>query len=171
MTITYLELAGDWEEFDVVLANLLTEEWDDSNTNSKTPEIKHSGNSATNRRAGPTRKKHTDQIRLKITGERNDTENSDSSRTHNRKATLLEIKIETDNNVKAGMYKREIDRILSEAHPNSGTRILKVDNTNSPILYFDPVTPDWTVNIPDVVNTGIVLYSGLLSLEWAMERS
>lgn len=171
MTITYLELSGDWEDVDVVLGNLIDEDWDSSNTNSKKPEIEYPSSGYGDRSAGPTRKGRKDQVRLKIVNEVNDSDNSDSSKTHNRKVTTVEIAIETDDTTKAESYQREIDRILAEAHPNSSTRILKVDNSNSHILYLSPITPDWIKNVPDVVNHGTVLYAGLIDVEWAFERS
>lgn len=171
MTVTYLALSGNWEDIDVIVANLLNEDWVAANTNNKEPEIRSGGSSPTNRRAGPTRKNHTDQVRVKTVGHNNDEENSDSSKTHNRMSTNLEIKIETDNKNKAESYMREINRILLEAHPNSGVRILKVDNAASQILYFSPPMPNWTTNIPDVLNTGKVIFSGMIAVEWAVERS
>lgn len=171
MTISYLALAGNWEDIDVIIANLLDEQWNSANTNSKEPEIRDGGSSASTRRAGPTKKTHTDQVRIKTVNHLNDEENSDTSRTHNRMKTTLEIKIQTDNKNKAESYMREINRILAEAHPNAGTRIDKVNDHDSQILYFSPPIPNWTTGIPDVLNTGTVIFSGIIGVEWAYERS
>ncbi len=172
MTITYVSLVGTFEEIDEVIRYNLENNWSSANTNSKTPDF--SSATSINQTYAWIGKS---SYKINAVVVNTDTaypilEERAIGDTLQGMEQLIFIDVWAKDKIGLGLNMREIDRILWEANPNSGTRINKSDTTASHIHRFEPPTITWDIErIANPTTKTVPHASGTLAVRWYKRKS
>lgn len=136
MTVTYSHLAGTFENTDKVIAYNIEQNWTNGNTDSTIPRFENGTDEPDYRaqfdRAFPNAVL-VNTIDLDFT-ENDDEVNSDT--VHSVKEEIL-VTIIAESRKMRVLMENEVNRILWELAPNTATRVVKSDTTNSHIDRFE----------------------------------
>ena len=137
MAITEINLVGGWENFDLTIANLLETNWTKANTLNLEPSV----NSATGHNVQTSWPGITGygtfQIHCNVDDDIMDPNRSALGDNFHTVLTTVRIDVFARDDTLLKLAQREINRILWENRPNSGTRINKSDGSASPIAQFE----------------------------------
>jgi len=172
MAITNLLLSGSWENFDKVIRFRLETDWTSANTQNRTPRF----TSATDENvafAWPN---------IASFGQNAVILNSDSTfpdpaskalgDSFQEMVTIVFIDIFAESFNLLRDMEREINRIVWEAAPNSATRIVKSDASDSPIHRFEEIQIDWTTERKATEEVSQTAHaSGTLVCRWYKRKS
>jgi hypothetical protein len=174
MSATIDHLSGAWENFDDTLRCWIYDNWTDSNTRSLTPEMLSPNGRNTEQTSTSFVKngfvwfdnENEDEIVFNVL---NTTVNADeSSVSLQTLSSEVAFDIQAVDSELAQLIGLEINRIIMENYPNSGTRINKTDGTSSAISTFGDFSIDWINPSSPETNeymSGARL-SGLLTVKW-----
>lgn len=179
MTITIEHLEGELEGFDETIRHLIAINWDDENTESKTPKFL-SPHGRDEDASSPTEQvspnswamhKNKDLIRFK----QQQTIRNDSGSLGNgtiRLITFVYIEIFAETNHRKLLFGEEVNRIIFENIPNSSTRLKKSDNTNDSAIHtFDRQNIEWNER-GSFEDAGIIRFlEGEIGCLWQKRRS
>jgi hypothetical protein len=174
MSATIDHLSGDWENFDDTLRCWIYDNWTSSNTRNITPEML-SPNGRNTEETGSSFQKNSfvwfdneseDEIVFNVL---NSIVNQDESSVSLQSlSSEVAIDIQAVDSELAQLIGLEINRIIMENYPNSGTRINKTDGASSAISTFGDFSVDWVnPTSPEVEQIlGGSRLSGLLTVKW-----
>lgn len=137
MAVTYLRLSGSREEPDKTIRALLEDNWNDSNTNSLTPEFQSAAEEPDSNVINDMEKHNlvtVDWIEDEKVEESNMEPNGDT--IHHWKHILL-IDVYAESMSDGLLFQDEINRILWENAPDNDTRLPKSDAADSEADYFE----------------------------------
>lgn len=179
MTITVDYLENGMEGFDETIRHLISRNWDDDNTESKTPLFlsphgRNNDEATAAEAVSPSAwamHKNKDLIRFKQQQTvRNDAGSLGNSTIRLISTVLIEIFAETEH--RKLLFGEEVNRIIFENMPRQTSRILKSDNTDdSAIATFDRSNIEWNER-GSFEDAGIIRFlEGELGCLWQKRRT
>lgn len=137
MTVTYINLSGTREAPDKTVRYRLQTHWDNTNTSSITP-LFQSGSEEPDFRADDDMANENIVTVTWLLDERvADSENEPNGDSIHHFKHVLRIDVWAESIGLLLLFCDEINRVLWEYSPNSGTRFLKSDGANSEADYFE----------------------------------
>ena len=137
MVVTFPNLSGTRENFDLVIKDLLLQQWDNTNTSTITPQFQ-SDTEEPDKLARPD-ETDTDTVFVNLVSREiaEDVEDEPNSDTIHSFKTIINISIMAQTLPLLGLFEDEVNRILWEFAPNAATRLNKSNAAASEADRFD----------------------------------